>query len=77
MVNLQIASIYALLACHAAVIYLWISDWDVLMTPVGLVVWGGGVAVSLTILHFRPRIHPSLPPASFRFCVAADTLALS
>ncbi|AWO76104.1 multidrug resistance efflux transporter family protein [Geobacillus thermoleovorans] len=52
--------LYALLACHAAVIYFWISDWDVLMTPVGLVVWVGGVAVSLAILHFRPNIHPKL-----------------
>ncbi|ARP42651.1 hypothetical protein GTID1_01735 [Geobacillus thermodenitrificans] len=50
--------VYVLLACQAAVIYYWISDWRQLVTPVGLFIWGGAIAVSLAVLRMGRSISP-------------------
>lgn len=47
-----------LLACQTFVIYYWISDWRQLVTPVGLCMWVGGIAVGLAVLRAGRGLSP-------------------
>ncbi|WP_253264008.1 hypothetical protein [Geobacillus sp. BMUD] len=43
-----------LLVCQTLIIYAWISDWRQLVTPAGLFLWVGGIAVGLAVLRAGP-----------------------
>ncbi|OQP07195.1 hypothetical protein B1690_04685 [Geobacillus sp. 46C-IIa] len=47
-----------LLVCQTFVIYYWISDWRLLVTPAGLFMWVGGIGAGLAVLRVGRDLSP-------------------